>query len=184
MKKQYFILAIALTGIFTLTNCGEKTQTPEEMKMVAIKEGKEAEKALLNLTLIERSNLSEKTRDSILEVINKGKSNAGKPTDEILFELGTYGIPHIPERMIDSLAKIANKEREKTGKPQIIITSAEEIERRRQEDNRIYDSIAKANPNKTREEIANMAIKNYSERNKGSAKRFIDSIQAARNSGK
>ena len=35
MKKQSFILAVAI-ATFTLTACGEKTQTPEEMK-IAVK---------------------------------------------------------------------------------------------------------------------------------------------------
>ena len=75
MKKQSFILAVAI-ATFTLTACSEKTQTPEEMKMVAIKNGKEAGEALKNFphknTFNDFTKEEIKTFDSLVEIANKG----------------------------------------------------------------------------------------------------------------
>ena len=77
MKKQSFILAVAI-ATFTLTACGEKKQTPEELKMVAIKNGKEAMQEYTRLGTSGISYIPEKTIDSLLEIINKGRKETGE----------------------------------------------------------------------------------------------------------
>jgi len=81
MNKLYLILTVALATSFTLTtSCGEKTQTPEQLKMVAIKEGKEAMEKLNELGNQKGiyKPIPEETIDSLLEIVNKGRKETGE----------------------------------------------------------------------------------------------------------
>jgi len=73
MKKLSFILAIASAITFTLTACGEKAQTPEEMKLAA---RQDREKALEELRQNGHNGkqLTIEQMDSLVKIINKGKN--------------------------------------------------------------------------------------------------------------
>jgi len=82
MKKISLILAVAF-ATFTLTACGEKAPTPEEMKLAA---RQEREKAIEKIEKARKGEitLTPEQEDSIANIINKGrKENEPINSDEL-----------------------------------------------------------------------------------------------------
>jgi len=90
MKKQSFILAIAI-ATFTLTACGEKTQTPEEI-IIRMK----------------------KEKDSIFKTAEDSTENAS--WEKINQIRKANGLPELTKEYKDSLKKIGIKESEFSAK--------------------------------------------------------------------
>ena len=141
MKKFSLILTFAMLAItFTLASCGEKTQTPEQMKIVA---RQEREKALEKLKQAGNGQIT-LTDEEVYELVKI--ANKGANENETLF------------------AEISPDEMKK------------EREERRIESNRIYDSIAKANPNYTQIEISRIVTKLDFEKNRQKNKERIENV--------